>query len=214
MHPVRALPRATVAAGIVAVATAVAGCGAPQGVGVAGFPEPPVVLTLGVADSPGRFSHDLAEEFARRAGAATSGTLKVQVTDAGTDVPSRWNQALAARAQERDLDLAVVQAQAWDALGVSTLTALYVPFLITDEEVLDAVATSDLADDLLAGLRGTGVTGLALLPGGLRHLFGDGEALVRPADVQGRGVRVAYSTAVWGLFEAVGAVPPSPTEQP
>jgi TRAP-type C4-dicarboxylate transport system substrate-binding protein len=195
---------------LVPAVTALAGCGVPEGVGVAGFPAPPVVLTLGVADSPGRYSWDLAVEFARRAASASSGGVRVEVTDGDTEVPSRWNQALATRAQRGDVDLALVQAQSWDALGVSTLTALYVPFLVGDEEVLDAVATSEVAGDLLSGLGEVGVTGLALLPGGMRHLFRDGDAFLRPTDLEGRNVRVAYSRTVWSMFEAFGARPVEP----
>jgi TRAP-type C4-dicarboxylate transport system substrate-binding protein len=197
-------------AGGLALWAATAACTTPSETSVAGFPAPTVAMTLGVADPPGRYSWDLAGEFARRVGVATAGTVRVEVTNADTEVATRWNQSLAIRAQDGDLDLALVQGQAWDALGVTSLTALYVPFVVRDEEVLDAVATGEIAPHLLAGLEGTGVTGLALLPGGLRRLVADGEVLVLPGDVRGRGVRAAYSTTVWAMFEAVGARPLDP----
>lgn len=197
-----------VAAGLATLSLAV-GCSAPEGVSEAGFPEPPVHLTLGLADSPAHYSWSLAEDFARRVDIATAGAVEVELTNEGTEVRG-WNQALAQRTQQAEFDLALVQAQAWDDLGVTSLTALYVPFVIVDEEHLDAVATSDLAAELLAGLDGTGVTGLALVPGGMRHLFRPGDPAVRPADLQGDRVRSARSRTIWDMLEAYGAEPDDP----
>lgn len=175
----------------------------------AAFPQPARTLTIGVGDSPGRYGYTVTEEFARRVTEKSQGSLVVQVTNIDTR-RTRWNQDFIAQVQQGSLDLLVVQAQAWDTVGVDTFTPLYVPFIITDEEHLDAVATSDLATDMLAGLEGTGVTGLGIVPGGMRRLFSDEEAPVLPADIAGDGVRVAYSETIWKLFVAVGARPDDP----
>ena len=76
MHRSRVRVLGSLVAGL-ALVSATAGCGAP-GVSEAGFAEPTVTLSLGVADPPGRYSWDLAEEFARRADAVTSGTVTVE----------------------------------------------------------------------------------------------------------------------------------------
>lgn len=196
-----------VAAGLVTSLLA-AGCGAPSGLSQAGFVEPDVRLTLGVGDPQGVYSWTLAEEFARRVGAATDGSVRLELTR-GAEVRA-WNQDLAQRAIDGDLDLALVPAQAWDELGIASATALYVPFLVRDEEHLDAVATSDVADDLLAGIDGSGATPLGLLPGGMRHLFADAEAPVVPADLARAGVRSPRSATVWSMIEALGGVPDDP----
>ncbi len=198
----------TVAGGVVLL-LAVPGCSAPEDVSLAGFPEPTVRLTLGVADGPGRYSWTVAEDFARRVDGATSGAVHVEVTRVGGEARG-WNQELARAAQDGEVDLALVQAQAWDALEVRSLSALYVPFLVVDEEHLDAVATSEVADDLLAGLEDTGVTGLSIVPGGMRHLFSRDTAVLRPDDLRGQVVRSGYSATVWAIFHELGAEPDDP----
>ena len=196
-----------VAAGLATIFLA-AGCSAPPGLSPAGFAEPSSRLTLGVGDSKGPYSWTLAEEFARRVDAATDGTVQVDVT-MGEEVRA-WNQELARRAMTGDLDLALVPAQAWDELGVSSVEALYVPFLVRDEEHLDAVATSDVADDLMAGIEGSGVTPLGLLPGGMRHFVADVHPPAFPSDLAGLGVRSPRSATVWSMIEAFNGVPDDP----
>lgn len=178
----------------------------------AAFPEPSVTLTIGVGDTPGRYSYQVTEEFARRVSEGSQRSLVVEVENIDTKRP-RWNQAFIAQLQKGQIDLLVVQSQAWDTIGVDTFQPLYVPFLITDEEHLDAVVTSDIADDMLAGLEGTGLTGLSVVPGGLRRLFSDTQAATRPSDVAGEGVRVAYSETIWSMLQAVGAHPDDPNGQ-
>jgi TRAP-type C4-dicarboxylate transport system substrate-binding protein len=196
-----------VAAGLATILLA-AGCSAPPGVSPAGFAEPSARLTLGVGDSRGPYSWTLAEEFARRVDAATDGTVQVEVT-MGEEVRA-WNQELARRAMTGDLDLALVPAQAWDELGVTSVKALYVPFLVRDEEHLDAVATSDVAEDLMAGIEGSGVSPLGLLPGGMRHLVADVHPPDYPSDLAGLGVRSPRSATVWSMIEAFGGTPDDP----
>jgi TRAP-type C4-dicarboxylate transport system substrate-binding protein len=175
----------------------------------AAFPEPAVTLQVGVNDQPGRYIYDVAEEFARRATEASEGALVVEVVN--TDIQDRrWNQKAIELVREGAPDLLVVPSQAFDAVGVDTLAALHVPFLISDEEHLDAVATSNLTDDLLAGVEEVGLTGLALVPGGMRRLVNEIEAPTRPADIAGDTVRVAYSETIWGMFEEYGARPDDP----
>lgn len=205
----RSRVRGWAAAGSVILVASTGACSMTD-VSEAGSVSPAQTLTLGVADPPGRLSWELAEEFARRIRHATSGSVVVDVTNEGTETPKRWNQALAERARKGDLDLALVQAQSWDALGVDSLSVLFVPFLIRDEEVLDAIATSALADDLLAGLEGTGVSALALLPGGLRRIVAEDGPVTLPAELEGRGVRVAYSETTWAIFAELAARPMEP----
>ena len=157
---------------------ALAGCSAGD-VTAAAFPEPQTTLRIAVPDQPGRYAYEVTEEFARRATAASGGTLAVEVEDLDIQTP-RWNQTYIEQVRAGSLDLLVVQSQAFDTIGVDTFTALYVPFLVTDEEHLDAVLTGDLTGDLLAGLEGTGLTGLGIVPGGMRHLFSDTKAPATP----------------------------------
>jgi TRAP-type C4-dicarboxylate transport system substrate-binding protein len=106
-----------------------------------------------------------------------------------------------------ELDLAMVPSRAWDTEGVTTLRALNAPFLVTSDELLDRVVTSDLAEEMLAGLDDAGVVGLALLPENLRHPFAFGEPLLSPDDYAGALIRAPRSDVAYALFEALGARP-------
>jgi TRAP-type C4-dicarboxylate transport system substrate-binding protein len=106
-----------------------------------------------------------------------------------------------------ELDLGMIAARAWDTEGVTTLRALQAPFLISTDEVLDAVVTSDLGGDLLGGLEEVGIEGLALIPEELRHPVGFGRALRSPADFAGVGIRAPLSNASYALLRALGAQP-------
>ena len=90
--------------------------------------------------------------------------------------------------------MAVVPARAWSAAGVTSLKALQAPFLFdSDEHVAAAVEDPAITTDLLSGFDGSGVTGLALFPESLRHLFSFGEPMLGPADVKGRTIRAISS---------------------
>jgi len=175
----------------------------------AGVEPPPTVFRIGVADAQGRFTDAVAQEFARGVADTSDGALRVDIAHQGEPV-RRWNQRLAQRVIAGEVELAIVPAQAWDALGVSSFSPLYVPFLISTDDLLNAVATDPVVLDMLPGLEPLGVTGLALVPAGLRHVFAPIRPLGGAADYAGAGIRVAYSETVWAYFRAVGAVPDDP----
>ena len=104
-------------------------------------------------------------------------------------------------------DLAMVASRAFDSAGVTTLQALNAPFLIDSNELANVIATSDLVPDLLGGLGGIGVVGLAIAPEGLRHLFGRDTAPVAAGDLRGATVRAPQSQAVWSFLAKAGATP-------
>lgn len=104
-------------------------------------------------------------------------------------------------------DLVMVASRAFDTAGVTTLQALNAPLLIDSQELADAVATSTLVPDLLAGLDDIGVTGLAIATEGMRHLFGRRAPPVAVGDLKGATVRSPQSQAVWAFLSAAGATP-------
>lgn len=191
-----------------ALAVVAAGC-APAGLTRAGAPKPPITLDILVADAPGRFTDEVAAEFARAVATETGGDVEVALVRLEDDAP-RWNQEVAQAVIEGSRAFGIVPAQSWDAFDVETFTALYVPFAVTTDELLDAIAQDPLADDMLAGLEPLGLTGLALIPGGVRNVFRTDEPLAGPDTYAGVGVRVAYSRAVWAYFHALGAHPDDP----
>ena len=123
---------------------------------------------------------------------------------AGQDVED-WDQQVARLVVDGDLDLALVPARAWDTEGVTSLRAMQAPHLLTSPAAVATVVTSDLAPQLMAGLDRIGVTGLALLPEGMRYLVGFGEPVLHPGDLWGSVVRAPTSATTAAVFAALGA---------
>lgn len=193
-----------------AVALAATGCGAASG-DKAGGGGGITVLRLATPDPPGRPSSEHAEHFAQRVRELSDGRLRVEIVweaagAADTGVRS-WDQKVAQRVVDGREELGLVPARAWDELGVTSLHPLQAPFLVTSDAALDAVVTDDVAEQLLAGLAPVGVTGLALLPEGLRHPFGLGRPLLEPDDYTGALIRAPRSTLLWDVLRALGARP-------
>jgi TRAP-type C4-dicarboxylate transport system substrate-binding protein len=203
--------RMKVALGLLTVtALAVGGCTTDPATGTkAGGDPPPLTLRIGTDDPEGRPGSNQIEEFARQVKEMSEGTLRIEpVFQAAGDGQLAWDQKVARLVVKGDLDLGMIPARAWDTEGVLSLRPLNAPFLVSSDELMNAVTTDDeLADEMLGGLESIGITGLALLPEGLRHLFGFGKPMVTPADVDGAIVRVPRSTTTWALFEAMGAEP-------
>ena len=83
------------------------------------------------------------------------------------------------------IDLAILATREWSPLGITSLDVFEAPFLIDDDALALAIATSDVAEQSMAGLEALGVTGLALWPEDLRHLFAfatSGRTFTAPED--------------------------------
>ena len=201
--------KATIIA-VVGVALVAAGCG--SGGAGAGAGESaktnaiaPVTLRIGTDDEPGRPAADQIEELARRAAKLSGGAIRIEpVWHAAGDGPD-WDQRVARMVTSGELDMGVIPSRSWDTEGVTSLRALNAPFLITSDELLDAVVSSDVADDLMAGLGKAGVRGIALFPEGLRHPFGLEQPLMGPGDYDGEAIRTPTSETTEAMFAALGA---------
>ena len=172
----------------------------------AGAAGDPLVLRIGTDDGPEAPAAAQITHFAEEVARLSDGSITVHPDwhAAGEGVP-HWDQAVARLAVRGDLDLAMVPARAWDALGVTSLTALNAPFLVDSDELTAKVVSGDLADDLLAGLPAAGVVGFGLFPEGLRHPFGFGAPLRGPADYDNGLVRSPHSRTTRAVFAALGA---------
>ena len=192
-----------------AAVVALAGCtGAGEGT-KAGGQAAPVTLRIGTDDAQGRPAADQIEEFARQVDELTEGAVRIEpvwhaAVDTGGD---DWDQKVARMVVAGELDMGMIPARAWDTEGVTSLRALNAPFLITSDELAAEVASSELAGTMLAGLDTVGVTGLALLPEGLRHVFSFGDPLLTPGDFKGELIWVPASDTAYATFAALGATP-------
>jgi TRAP-type C4-dicarboxylate transport system substrate-binding protein len=169
---------------------------------------PEVTLTLGTVDPRGRPASDDVEDFADRVEALSDGRITVEIEwDHGQGQAHQYEH-LGEQVRTGALDLALVPAGTWDALGVTSFQALQAPFLVTSEALVEDIATGDLGDRMLAGLDGSGVVGLILLPETLRHPVGFGDPLTSPAQYAGAKIRVPVaSNASYGVVRALGAEP-------
>ncbi len=194
-----------------AVLLALTGCGAgSEGGTKAGAGAPPVTLRIG-ADTDGSFGASLTvKEFARYVEAESGGSLTLEPTwqPAGPEEPD-WDQWLAKAVRDGRYDLGAIPARAWDVEGVDSFRALYAPFLVTDRDLLAEISTGDLADDMLAGLDGYGVTGLALVPYGIRYVFAFGDPIRTPADLDGLAIQSPTSRTTHAMLRTLGASPRS-----
>ena len=179
-----------------------------EGVGRGGE-EQPVVLTLATNDGPGSSQSvdDLihfSEEVKRLSGGQI--TVELHYGAVGPDIDA-YDQAVATLVAGGGADLGDVPARAVDELGVMSLRALQAPFLLTDDDAVDAVATSDIATDLMSGLPAIGLEGLALWPDGLRHPFSWDRPLLTLADFRAVKFRSPLSRTSWDTLNALGATP-------
>jgi TRAP-type C4-dicarboxylate transport system substrate-binding protein len=199
---------------IVAAFTAVAaGCGDDGNSTKAGEGSAPVTLRIGTEGGQGRPESDQIEEFARRVAALSGGGVTIEPVweaarpSSGEATPGGADQAVAEMVQDGELDMAMIPARAWDSLGVPTFRALTAPFLVDSRELTAEATAGELADEMLGGLSEIGLTGLALFPDQLRHLFSFGEPILAPADVAGTTIRALPSNTTYAVIEALGATP-------
>ena len=195
----------------VLAAMVVASCGGDDGGSAKADPEPDapeVTLTLGTVDPPGRPASDDVKEFAAQVEALSDGRIAVEIDwDHGQGQPHR-SEYLGEQVRAGALDLGLVPAGTWDALGVTSFQALQAPFLVTSDALVEEIVTGDLADRLASGLDDAGVVGLTLLPETLRHPVGFGEPLTSPAQYVGAKIRVPVASAAsYGVVRALGAEP-------
>jgi TRAP-type C4-dicarboxylate transport system substrate-binding protein len=200
----RVLRAAVLVATLALLATSCGASDAPATI-KAGGAAAPQVLTMGTDDWPGRPAADQVEEFARRVESLSDGELRIEPVWRAGDHEPEWDQRVARKVVSGELDLGNVPTRAWDTEGVTSLRALNAPFLVTSDELLDAVVVSEVAEDMLAGLDQVGVVGLALLPESLRHPFGFAAPLLGPDDYAGGVIRAPHSATAQAMFAAFGA---------
>src|SRR3954451_11923665 len=106
--------------------------------------------------------------------------------------------------QAGDFDVSVLRAGRLADDGATSLAPLQIPFLVTNEEPAARIAASTVADELMAGLSKIGLTGLALVPGGLRHVIGYEKPIVVPDELSGAVVNTRPGDASEAVVTALG----------
>ena len=201
MYPSR---RVMAIASIAALMTMTTACEAPDSAS-----NKAMYLTVATATGAGQPGAAHLAEFVRQVKRVSGdGSIRIdtQLRAAG-DETEAWNQAVLELVQAGDIDMALIPTRTWEGEGVTSLSALSAPFLVTNDEVLKQVVAPGFADPMLAGLTPLGLTGLALLPEGHRLLFSFGEPIETPGDLNGKVVRAPRSAATDEVLRSFGAVP-------
>ena len=177
------------------------GCGAPIADRGGGPPADSLALTLASTE------YDLADVGAlvRAVEARSAGTVEVEV-----DLRERPGDADGERAAIRDVmegkaDLGFVGVHAFDAIGIASFQALVAPLLIDSHALQDAVLASEVSDDMLAELAGSGLVGIDVLPGPLRRPLGISRELSRASDFAESVLGAQTGTVAEMTLSAFGA---------
>jgi TRAP-type C4-dicarboxylate transport system substrate-binding protein len=186
-----------------ALAVPLAACGSGRSDKAGGVTEP-VTLRIAAHERHNFFATLVTDEVRR----LSKGRMRVEFIpgDADNDPPDAEVRH-ARQVRDGRYDLGVIEAPAWDELGVRSLEALQAPFLITDQALFKAVLDSPLADKMLAGLRSQHVVGLSLMQTWLQHPVSDAGPLTTPADFQGKRILVPVSRVNDAVLSALGATP-------
>jgi TRAP-type C4-dicarboxylate transport system substrate-binding protein len=173
----------------------------------AGAGQPPTVLHLATVKSRGGPNAKDAAIFADRVFALTHGTVQVEVDYDVVPLRPDAEQRVMAMARDGTTELALAPARVFDTVGFDGFEALQTPMLIDTPELAGAVATSDVAAGMLAGLAEDGLSGLGLAYEGLRRPVALNGAVTRAADFEGLKIQTQASNLSDRTLEALGARP-------
>jgi TRAP-type C4-dicarboxylate transport system substrate-binding protein len=114
------------------------------------------------------------------------------------------DREIAKDVQAGKLDAADVASRVWAGLGVSAFRAFQAPFLVTSRPLLDAAVAEPVAAETLSSLGGIGLTGLALVPRGIRMIYST-RPLTSPEEFQGAVIRINDDVMAEDVLTALGA---------
>ena len=183
---------------------------APQAAATPQAQSEPVTLSLAVADQEGRPSDPYVREFIEQVTTLSNGSIVIKpIWDAAADTTPSFEPGIINALKEGRYDLGLAAARAFDTQGITSFQALQAPFLITNDALSKAVATSEIATRMLDSLSSTEVVGLTLWPEDLRHPFSTtpNKPILAPEDFAGLTIRSVPSDVSYALLETFGATP-------
>jgi TRAP-type C4-dicarboxylate transport system substrate-binding protein len=154
--------------------------------------DKPITLRLAVADAQDRPSEPYVLAFIEQVKSRSNGSITVEpVWNAGDDTFVGFETGVIQHVMRGDMELGLTASRAFDTESVMSFQALQAPFMITNDALSKAVATSDIATRMLDNLSSAGVMGLTLWPEDLRHPFSliPDKPIVSPKDFAGLSVR-------------------------
>jgi TRAP-type C4-dicarboxylate transport system substrate-binding protein len=165
----------------------------------------PVVLTLAndSSDPTG------VQPFATAVRHLSHGTLLIKIVGPSARLKDLHAEMPLVRDVQADkAQLGVTGTEGFDTIGISSFDALQAPFLIDSYALQRKVMRSDIARQMLAGLKPIGLVGVGLLPSGLARPFSKSRPLLGAATYQGAKIGILIPALVEEeTFQALGAIP-------
>ncbi len=177
--------------------------------------EDTLTLRLAVADGEDAPSEAYVKEFVAQVNARSDGTIIVKpVFRAGDDTVDGFEKGVIQVVGAGKYELGLAAARSWDTESIMSFQTLQAPFLITNDALAEAVATSDSAARMLESLSSVGFIGLTLWPEDLRHPFAipPQEPLLSPENFAGLNIRTTPSDLSYALIDALGGTPVFPDD--
>jgi TRAP-type C4-dicarboxylate transport system substrate-binding protein len=168
-----------------------------------------ISLRLAVSDDTGTPSEPYVREFVSQVSSLSAGAITI--LPSWNASPDNFEQGVIKAVLAGQFDLGLAASRAWDtaSVNITSFQALQAPFLINNDALALAVATSDAATQMLANLSTSGAVGLTMWPEDLRHPFSlvPGKSLLSPADFSGLSIRVTPSAVSNMIIEKLGGTP-------
>jgi TRAP-type C4-dicarboxylate transport system substrate-binding protein/uncharacterized protein with WD repeat len=172
--------------------------------------ESVTTLRFAVADQGGRPSEPYVLEFIEQVKILSNGNLLIEpIWDAAPDSKDGPEVGVIRLVLEGQADLGLAGSRAFDLEGITSFQALQAPFLITNDALSKAVATSDISTRMLDSLSSAGIVGLTIWPEDLRHPFSviSDKPILAPEDFAGLKIRAIPSGITYTLLETLSATP-------
>lgn len=176
--------------------------------------ERPAKATTLVLASPQRGAtgtplQTYANEVARR----SNGTLRIRVQDGAYHGDPDAERRLIEDVRTGKLAFASVGARALDLVGIKSFQALVAPMLITSQRLQDEVVGGAIGKQMLASLKASGLTGVAIFSGPMRRMLGVTRTYRTVDDLRGARIGFQRSHVADATLRALGARPvPEPSE--
>jgi TRAP-type C4-dicarboxylate transport system substrate-binding protein len=199
----KGLVPAAVTLTVVAMLAAACGGGSPRT--KAGGSEP---VTLTMANPYAHLDYEPAvQHFVSKAEELAGDALRIELSHEWGEFAPDAEQRVVKAVAAGEVDLAWVGTRVFDTLGVYSFQALTAPLLVDSYPLQQAVIDSEIPDQMLDAVDELGVTGLAVLAGGLRKPIAVDGPLLGPDDWQGLTVQTFRSSGQAATIRALGATP-------
>ena len=175
--------------------------------------DEPITLRLAVADPEGGRSEPYVLEFIQQVKSLSKGNITIEPVweaagswSTGDPMNAYFEFGVIQLVREGKFGLGLAGSRAFDIHRITSFQALQTPFLIDNDALAKAVATSDIATRMLDDLSSSGMIGVTLWPEDLRHPFSliPDKPILVSEDFTGLKVRAIPSDVTYALIETLG----------